>query len=77
MGEAVSNDNRHPPISVPAGGFRTNAEEADWLAATITMRLREGLATIGINAVPAPKGLRDLLLLSLDAASKRGSRRRG
>ena len=36
----AGNDNRHPPLPVPPGGFRSNEDEADWLAATITMRLR-------------------------------------
>jgi hypothetical protein len=72
---AGSNDNRHPPIPIPPGGFRTNAQEADWLATTIVMRLREGLAAIGINAVPASTGLRDLLLQSLDAVTKRADER--
>ena len=73
----AGNDNRHPPLPVPPGGFRSNEDEADWLAATITMRLREVLAAVGINATPVSPSLRDLLLASLDAASARGSVRRG
>ena len=69
-----SNDNKWPPIPVPRGGFRTNLEEAKWLEATIIMRMREALAEVGINA-SAPEGcMLELLLLSLDAASKRGIR---
>lgn len=70
----IANDNRHAPIPYPRGGFSTNAAEAEWLAATLTMRLQEALASVGIRAQPVPTGLRDLLLLSLDAASKRGVR---
>lgn len=61
---------------VPAGGFKTNEEEARWLTQTIILRTREGLASLGLNIEPVPDGLYDLLLLSLNAASKRGQRTR-
>ena len=67
-----ANDNRHKPIPIPEGGLRSNEEEARWLEQTILMRFREGAASIGLRVIPQPTRLYDLLLLSLNAASKRG-----
>lgn len=57
---------------LPPGGFKTNEDEARWLEQTIVLRTREGLASLGFNIEPTPNGLYDLLLLSLNAASRRG-----
>lgn len=62
------------PIPVPKGGFLTNEDEARWLEQTISMRLREGLAALGINVAPQFGQLYDLFLLSLNYASKRALR---
>lgn len=68
----MTNDNRHPPIPIPKGGFRSNEEEARWLEQTILMRLREAASNAGLRFAPQPNGLYELLLLSLNAASRRG-----
>jgi hypothetical protein len=60
-----------PSIPVPEGGFDSNEAEARWLADTITMRTDAMLATAGVNAKVAPKGLFELFLFSLNAASRR------
>jgi hypothetical protein len=67
------NDNRRPAIPVPKGGFVSNEDEARWLEETLLMRFGETLAAAGIMNVRLlqPRGLYDLLLLSLDSASKR------
>jgi hypothetical protein len=61
-------------IPIPVGGFRTNEDEARWLEQTILLRAKEMMAVAGVTRPIAPKGLYDLLLLSLNAASKRGAR---
>lgn len=64
---------KSPPIPVPRGGFQTNEDEARWLEQTIVLRQREGLReTFGVDIEPKAVGLYDLLLLSLNAATKRG-----
>jgi hypothetical protein len=59
-------------IPIPAGGLCTNEDEARWLEQTILLRTSETLASAGVTCQIAPKGLYDLLLLSLNEASKRG-----
>lgn len=66
-----TNDNRRAPIAIPRGGFRTNEEEARWLEQTLIMRMQEATAALGISTKPEPRGLYELLLHSLNAASKR------
>lgn len=58
-------------IPIPRGGLRTNEDEARWLEQTILLRTSELLASAGVLTPIAPKGLYDLLLLSLNSASKR------
>lgn len=71
------NDNRRKPIPIPAGGFQTNEEEADWLARTLTMRFEECIEnTLGVKANAKFPRLYDLLLLSLNSATRRGKRMR-
>lgn len=60
------------PVPVPKGDFRTNEEEAHWLEQTICLRTQEMFLAVGLNVKLQPKGLYGLLLLSLNAASKRG-----
>jgi hypothetical protein len=55
----------------PKGGFKTDEEEAAWLAQLIALRMKEGLAALGISVAPAFKSLDELLLLSLKAAGRR------
>ena len=74
--ETQSNDNRHPPIPVPRGGFISNADEARWLESTLIMRVEETLRKCGFqNATIQPTNLYDLLLDSLNTASIRGAQR--
>ena len=63
-----------PPIPVPQGGFRSNADEARWLADTIEMRAEDAFAALGLNVSSKSKNdsLYTLILMSLDSASKRG-----
>ena len=66
------NNNAHPPIPVPAGGFATNEDEARWLEQTLIMRFEETIRdTINVNAKLSVNGLYDLLLMSLNVASRR------
>lgn len=58
-------------IPIPIG---TNEVEVEWLVKTICLRAKEALWTVRINAELHPGNLRELLLLSLNAASKRGGR---
>jgi hypothetical protein len=67
---------RHPPIPIPDGGLTSNEAEARWLEQTILMRAKESLTNFGINAEFKPSGLYDLLLLSLNRASRRGRKNR-
>ena len=62
-------------IPIPPGGFRSNEEEARWLEQTIVLRTQELLALAGVTTPIKPSGLYDLLLISLDEASKRGKRK--
>lgn len=62
---------RCAPIPVPRSGFASNEEEARWLEQTIIMRTAEMLRRAGVSADIRPKGLYELLLLSLDAATRR------
>lgn len=68
-------DTKRPAIPIPKGGHKTNEEGARWLADTLAMRLREGLEGIGIHHVhPHGDQFYDLLLVSLDAATRRALR---
>ena len=60
-------------IPIPRGGFTSNEEEARWLEQTLRLRIRETLHAAGINATIAPIGLHELLMLSLDAATRRAA----
>ena len=62
---------RAKPIPVPRGGFTSNEEEARWLTDTIAMRMQEALIAIGVQATVPTASLRELLIFSLDSASKR------
>lgn len=66
---------RSRPIPIPAGGFTTNEDEVRWLADTIAMRMRETFAAAGINAAIPTESLCELLLIALNAASKRANAR--
>lgn len=59
-------------IPIVPGGFKSNEDEARWLEQTILLRTHGLLQMAGVNARIEPKGLYDLLLLSLNSASKRG-----
>ncbi len=59
-------------VPIPPGGLRTNEDEARWLEQTILLRTRELLARAGVEATIKPSELYDLLLISLNEASKRG-----
>lgn len=62
-------------IPIPEGGFASNELEARWLADTLELRIHETLANFGLsNLHIEPKGLYDLLLLSLNSAAKRATR---
>lgn len=63
---------RPKPIPIPAGGLKTNEDEARWLEQTILLRVGEMFSMIGVNTKINPTGLYDLLLMSLNSASKRG-----
>ena len=60
-------------IPIPRGGFTSNEEEARWLEQTLRLRIGETLHAAGINATIAPIGLHELLMLSLDAATRRAN----
>jgi hypothetical protein len=45
-----ANANRRRPIPIPVGGFKTNEQEARWLAQTLEMRTEEALEQVGIRA---------------------------
>ena len=63
-------------IPVPSVGFASNEAEAEWLEQTLVMRIKETLRSGGLPHVSIhPKGLYDLLLISLNGASRRGSQR--
>lgn len=67
---------RNPAIPIPAGGFSSNEEEADWLSATLAMRFEEAVeTTLGVVVKMKMNGLRELLLLSLDSATRRESKK--
>lgn len=71
---SLSNDNRRRCVPIPAGGLKSNEDEARWLEQTILLRTEELLAAADVKAHIAPNGLYDLLLISLNSASKRGRR---
>jgi hypothetical protein len=55
--------------------IKTNEDEARWLADTIQMRAQEAVSALGVFQVdmkPLNDSLYQLLLLSLNAATKRG-----
>lgn len=61
-----------PFVPVPRGGFSTNEDEARWLEQTILLRVQEMMALAGMRIEIVPNSLYELLLMSLDDASKRG-----
>ena len=62
---------RWPAIPIPLGGFTTDEAEADWLEATLVMRMKETLSSAGLNVAIKPGGLRDFLLISMKRAARR------
>lgn len=73
MSEGKSPTTRDRPfVPVPRGGFLTNEDEARWLEKTILLRVQEMMALAGVRIQIVPNSLYELLLISLDDASRRG-----
>jgi len=65
---------RKKPIPVPRGGFCTDEDEAQWMAAAIAMRAAEAVSVAVGTAVTFPtESLYELLLLGLQSAAKRAT----